>query len=393
MGVFSQPHQSDTIMPLFDNETDVSSDGNLVAHVEHMRCLECHTVNEASAAACQNCGLLFIEAMHAEPVPIVAAELADDAPRRRAEDLAVQHRRATDWIRSRRSNDADTAQCQFCNGAVRPKAVRCKHCGEILNEDFYRERAQRIRSRMNYASWVMYLFGLGALLVFRPVGVLSIAAGLLLSIAYYAVPVEPPSSPRSKSKTGFWTMIRRQFRMERVAIPIPALRNKKLIFVGTPLIAALIGYSANLLLLQEPVNDILKENGAFSGMKVSAHYQYYVIPGVVVYDLEGISVRQTPIDVQSAFLEFANKVKEKRYSRVDLAYRGERKFSIDGASFMKLGQEYANRNFDYVLYEFPRLFRGDTNTPSKASDRDALLEFHRQWYGEDQLTKTVKNGL
>jgi hypothetical protein len=380
-------------MPLFENETDVSSDGNLVALVEHMRCLECNTVNEASAAACQSCGLLFIEAMHAEPVPIVAAELAEDAPRRRAEDLAVQHRRASDWLRARRSSDADTAQCQFCNGAVRPKAVRCKHCGEILNEDFYRERAQRIRSRMNYASWVMYLFGLGALLVFRPVGVLSIAAGLLLSIAYYAVPVEPPASPRSKSKTGFWTMIRRQFRMERVAIPIPALRNKKLIFVGTPLIAALIGYSANLFLLQEPVNDILKENGAFSGMKVSAHYQYYVIPGVVVYDLEGLSMRQTPIDVQSAFLEFASKVKEKRYSRVDLAYRGERKFSIDGASFMKLGHEYANRNFDYVLYEFPRLFRGKAQAPANSNDRDALLEFHRQWYGEDQLTKTVKNGL
>jgi hypothetical protein len=319
--------------------------------------------------------------------------MPEASPRRRAEDLAVQHRRATDGVRARRTTDADTAQCQFCNGAVRPKAVRCKHCSEILNDDFYRERAQRIRSRMNYASWVMYLFGLGALLVFRPVGVFSIAAGLLLSIAYYAVPVEPPSSPRSKSKTGFWTMIRRQFRMERVAIPIPALRNKKLIFVGTPLIAALIGYSANLLLLQEPVNDILKENAAFSGMKVSAHYQYYVIPGVVVYDLEGLSVRQTPIDVQSAFLEFAKKVKEKRYSRVDLAYRGERKFSIDGASFMKLGQEYANRNFDYVLYEFPRLFRHKTNTPVNGTDRDALLEFHRQWYGEDQLTKTITNGL
>ena len=77
-------------------------------------------------------------------------------------------------------------------------------------------------------------------------------------------------------------MIRRQLRMERVSIPIPAMRNKKLVFVGTPLIAALIGYSANLFLLQEPVNDILKQNAAFSGMKVSAHYEYWVIPGVVV---------------------------------------------------------------------------------------------------------------
>jgi len=332
--------------------------------------------------------------LRASAHPIVSAEIPDAAPHRRAEDLAVQRRRASDIERRhRREADGKTIQCQFCNGTVVSNAVRCKHCSEILNDDFYRERAQRIRSRMNYASWVMYLFGLGALLVFRPVGVLSIAAGLLLSIAYYAVSVEPPSTPRSKRKAGFWTMIRRQFRMERVAIPIPALRNKKLIFVGTPLIAALIGYSANYFLLQEPVNDILKESSAFQGMQVSAHYQYYVVPGVVVYDLEGLSARQTPLDVQTALLEFAKKVKEKRYSRVDLAYRGKPKFSIDGASFMKLGQEYANRNFDYVLYELPRLFRGETSTPANGTDRDALLEFHRRWYGEDPLTKTVQNGL
>jgi predicted nucleic acid-binding Zn ribbon protein len=336
-----------------------------------MRCPECKALIEPDAAACASCGLLLLNA----------------APKRRAEDLAVK---------KRRSSDLDSAECRFCSGAVPPNAIRCKHCSEVLDENFYRERAQRLRSRINYASWVLYLFGLGALLVFRPVGVLSIAAGLLLSIAYYAVPVEPPSSPRSKRKSSFGTMIRRQLKLERVAIPLPALRNKKLVFVGTPLVAALIGYSANLFLLQEPVNDILHENAAFRGMEVSAHYQYYVIPGVVVYDLQGLSFRQTPIDVHTAFLEFANKLKAKRYSRVDLSYKGTTKFSIDGASFMKMGQEYANRNFEYVLYNVPRLFRpaeGTQPIPADANDRDSLLEFHRRWYGQDVLTRTVANGL
>ena len=336
-----------------------------------MRCPECKAVNEASAAACASCGLLLLNA----------------APKRRAEDLAVKKRRAS---------DLDSADCRFCGGAVPPRAIRCKHCSEVLDEDFYRERAQRLRSRINYASWVLYLFGLGALLVFRPVGVLSIAAGLLLSIAYYAVPVEPPSSPRQKRQTSVWAMIKRQLKLERVAIPMPALRHRKLVFVGTPLVAAMIGYSANLFLLQEPVNEVLSENAAFHGMKVSAHYQYWVVPGVVVYDLKGLTFRQTPIDVHTAFLEFANKMKEKRYSRVDLSYKGTTKFSIDGASFMKLGHEYANRNFEYVLYNVPRLFRpadGTKPIPAEASDRDTLLEFHRRWYGQDLLTKTVANGL
>ncbi len=337
-----------------------------------MRCPECHATNEAGAAACSSCGLLLLNV----------------APKRRAQDFAGQRRRAS---------DQEETKCRFCGGTIAANAIRCMHCSEVLDEDFFRDRAQRLRSRVNYASWVAYLFGLGALLVFRPVGVLSIAAGLLLSIAYYAIPVEPPSSPRNKKeKVPLGTLLRRQFKFERVAIPLPAFRHKRLVFVGTPLVAALIGYSANVLLLQEPVNDILRENAALRGMKVSAHYQYWVVPGVVVYDLEELSFRQTPIDVHTAFLEFAKKLKEKRYSRVDLSYRGTKKFSIDGASFARLGEEYSKRNFDYVLYSFPRLFQAAEGTPPLdpgAPNRDALLEFHRRWYGQDQLTRAVRNAF
>lgn len=336
-----------------------------------MRCPECKALNEANAAACIGCGLLLLNA----------------TPRRRAEDLAVKRRR---------SSDQESALCRFCGGSIAANAIRCRHCSEVVDEDFFRERAQRIRSRINYASWVMYLFGLGALLVFRPVGVLSIAAGLLLSIAYYAIPVEPPSSPRSKTKKSFGEVLKRQFTFDRVAIPLPPFRKRRLVFVGTPLVAALIGYAANVVLLQAPVNDILRENAAFRGMEVSAHYQYWVVPGVIVYDLKELSVRQTPLDVHTAFLEFARTLKEKRYTRVELKYRGTTKFSIDGASFAKLGEEYAKRNFEYVLYSFPRLFdaaEGVEPIGDETSERDALLEFHRRWYGQDQLSLTVANGI
>jgi hypothetical protein len=117
----------------------------------------------------------------------------------------------------------------------------------------------------------------------------------------------------------------------------------------------------------------------------------------VVYDLRTIGVRQTPIDVHTAFLEFAKKLRDKRYKRVDLSYRGTTKFSIDGASFHKIGDEYAKRNFNYALYTVPRLFHREGPSPAAVtqatSDRDALLQFHRQWYGDDQLTRTVANGI
>jgi hypothetical protein len=308
-------------------------------------------------------------------------------PKRRADDLASQ---------KRRKDDRESATCPFCEGAIESTAVRCRHCSEIVDDDYYRARAQRIRSRVNYASWVAYLFGLGALLVFRPVGLVSIGAGLLLSILYYAIPVEPPATKRNPHRASLGRRLARQFKMERVSIPIPTLRKKRLVFIGTPLIAAIIGYSANAFLLQEPMNDVLKGNAAFSGMSVSAHYKYWVVPGVVVYDLQDLSIRQTPIDVHTAFLEFAKKMRESKLKRVQLSYRGTTKFSIDGTSFRRLGDEYAKRNFDYVLYTFPKLFHAvgkDAASPTASSDRDALLQFHRQWYGEDKLTRSVANGM
>jgi hypothetical protein len=337
-----------------------------------MRCPECHTHNEDDAHACGTCGLIFL-----------AKPEAEEAVRtRRAEDLA-RHRR--------RASDRSQILCRFCGGEIFSDVARCRHCSEIVNDDYYRERAQKLRARVNYSSWVAYIFGLGALLVFRPVGLVSIAAGLLLSIAYYAIPVEPPRGPREKRN--FKEFLTKQFKMERVQVPVPGMRSKKLVFVGTPLIAAIVGYSANLVLLQEPMNDVLKQNNAFHGMQVSAHYEYWVVPGVVEYDLQSLTLRQAPIDVHTALLEFAKKLKEKRYSRVDLSYRGIRKFSIDGASFQRLGVEYAKHNFDFVLYKAPELFR--TNSGQRlqnTSDHDALVQFHRQWYGDDSIAQPLQNG-
>ena len=111
------------------------------------RCPECKTPYEANAAACANCGLLLLKL----------------TPHRRADDLATKKRRANDQM----------APCKFCGSDIPLTAIRCRHCSEIVNDEFYRERAQRTRSRINHASWVAYIFGLGALLVFRPVGRIS----------------------------------------------------------------------------------------------------------------------------------------------------------------------------------------------------------------------------
>ena len=57
-------------------------------------------------------------------------------------------------------------------------------------------------------------------------------------------------------------------------------------------------------------------------------------------------------------------------------------------------QEYARRNFDYVLYKAPQLFHTDGGQPlGSSSDHDALVQFHRQWYGNDSMAQPLQNGM
>ena len=94
-------------------------------------------------------------------------------------------------------------------------------------------------------------------------------------------------------------------------------------------------------------------------------------------------------------MEFAKKVRSKRFSRVEISYRGVTKFSVDGASFQRVGNEYAKHNYDFVLYKFPKLLHrvGPQQPDSSGTDADALLRFHKQWYGQDPMTRPVANGL
>jgi predicted nucleic acid-binding Zn ribbon protein len=336
-----------------------------------MRCPECQVNNADDAVACESCGLLLIK---------VRQELEARKPKRRAEDFAQSKRRAA---------DKSTALCEFCAGDVPVNALKCQHCGEILNEEFHRERARKRRARINYASWVAYIFGLGALMIFRPVGLVSIAAGLLLSIAYYAVPADPVALRKNKDNSLF-KFLTAQTKFERVSVAMPAFPKRRLVFVGTPLVAALIGYAANYFLLQQPMNDVLHGSNSFAGMNVSAHYEYWVVPGVVVYDLKSVGVNKTQLDVHTALLEYAKKLRLRKFDRVELSYKGATKFSIEGSDFQKVGTEYAKKNYDFVLYKLPQLLHPsapDPDAKTPAEGRDSLLRFHQQWYGKDVFSQ------
>jgi hypothetical protein len=328
-----------------------------------LRCPECQTANAEAETACVNCGLLFL---HKDPPAL---------------------RRKDDFVQlGRRSSDRSLTDCPYCFSRIELKAVTCRHCGQIVNEAFRREQLRKRRAAINYASWVAYVFGLVTLVLFRPAGLIAIGAGLLLSILYYAIPAEglDPVVGESRFRT-WWRRVRNQLKFERVTMAMPAFRRARLVFVGTPVLATVIGYLANFLFLQQPMNEILQSNPAFSGMSVSAHYEYWIVPGTVVYDLKRLGTESTPLQVHTAFLEYARRMKDREFEQVHLRFRGEERFVLEGPQFRRAGTEYANRNFAWVLFDLPRLFEaaGRESVPPGTADADALLEFHRRWYAND----------
>lgn len=329
------------------------------------RCPECQTPTDAAAVACLKCGLLLLNR---------------EAPKRRQDDFLRVGRRTSDLAKT---------DCPFCLGKIEEQAVRCRHCGQIVNEEFRAQQLKRRRERINYASWVAYVFGLVTLMLFRPVGLLAIGAGLLLSILYYAIPGEALEKIAGESRMRrWWRGVRSQAKFERVSIPMPAFRKAKLVFVGTPVLATIIGYLANFLFLQQPMNEIIQGNQAFAGMSVSAHYEYWIVPGVVVYDLKSLGSESTPLQVHTAFLEYAKVMKTREFEKVELRFQGSEKFSLDGSTFRKAGEEYAARNFAFVLFDLPRLFEPLGNrTQADTADADAFSQFHQAWYAGDAVAQ------
>lgn len=324
-----------------------------------MRCPECKALNESGSTICMSCGLLLMALEH---------------PRRRNEDR-LQARRALDVLR---------ATCRFCTSEINARAKRCPNCSEILDHGYATDQALRRRAQINYASWIAYLGGLIALFIFRPAGMIAIGAGLLLSIAYYAIPVESDFPAGESRLRRLLRTIGQRIAPERIHLRLPLLTRGRLVVLGTPLLVALAGFLANFVLLQHPMNQVIRENPSLQGVQVSARYAFWVVPGVVVYDLEGVDGSQSRLDVHTAFLEYAKKMKSHHFREVQLSYRGRQRFSIDGATFRRLGEEYANQNLSYALFEFPRSV-GSGAAEASLDGRDALMSFHDRWYAIELL--------
>lgn len=94
--------------------------------------------------------------------------------------------------------------------------------------------------------------------------------------------------------------------------------------------------------VQHPLDKILAEPES-SGVKITAHYKYYLHPKILVLDIHAVD-KGEPGKVKNAvfliLIEYAKKVKDFKFKQVEFACKNKSKFTVDGVSFRNLGKEY-----------------------------------------------------
>ena len=127
------------------------------------------------------------------------------------------------------------------------------------------------------------------------------------------------------------------------------------------------------------------------GIDVSVYYRDAFDKSVVVFDLQDVSGSNSRLDVFRVLLDFAEKMQDDYCETVELAFRGETKFKMDGFYFRTLGRERDLQNPAYTIRTFPE----NLKTPSGVSaypewtggligvlnkQMEDFNDFHDNWY-------------
>ena len=180
------------------------------------------------------------------------------------------------------------------------------------------------------------------------------------------------------------------------AQPHPKRRGRPTLLLLLVLIPLSV-YGWNYLTLQRKMAEVMDKDPRNKGVEVSVHYKTYVNPSVLVYDLRAVSGTNSRLDVTRVLLQFAEQVKDRKFERVELAFRGETKFLLDGDYFQELGREYSFQNPVYTMNHMPENLRRpdgarafDTWTGGwlgvSMRQMEDFNDFHDRWYWRS-LTK------
>ena len=166
--------------------------------------------------------------------------------------------------------------------------------------------------------------------------------------------------------------------------------------VGCALVVLILGgtWAVNYFTVNTKLQHVLSTDPRNRVCKANAHFGGWVNPRTLVFDVTGITGDATRLDIFRAFLEFAEAMKDRHFTKVVLAARGTSKFTLDGNYFQELGREYSTQNPMYTVRTFPpHLAAMDGTKPFSEYDgglfavlqkeMEQFTDFSDQWYLKD----------
>jgi hypothetical protein len=136
----------------------------------------------------------------------------------------------------------------------------------------------------------------------------------------------------------------------------------------------------------------------FREANVAAYYRYGVVPDTIVFDIWSVEGTASAAGILGGFMSFAEKMKDREFRQVVLAYRGEARFILDGNDFAEIGREHGWQNPVYTLRTFPERLTTPDGSPAFSTwsggmigvlgaQMDDLNKLASAWYIDDEIRR------
>lgn len=175
--------------------------------------------------------------------------------------------------------------------------------------------------------------------------------------------------------------------------------NKKLLLGGGIAFGLIVALGlVNYIRVERHISAVLEADSRNESVSVWAYYNYGVPGDSIVFDLRDLSLSGRPLDVTRVLLQFADRMKDRHFQTVYLAWQGERRFQLEGDYFHRIGQEYEFQNPVYTIRTLPENVEhldGSHAYPNWTGGWLGVLnkqlndsnQFNKDWYLNDLLNE------
>jgi hypothetical protein len=112
-------------------------------------------------------------------------------------------------------------------------------------------------------------------------------------------------------------------------------------------------FAGNFLFAERHAFSALNADSRHQGISIWAYYRFGLVPTSMVVDVRSFEEGKLSIDVIRVLYQIAERMKDREFNEIRLAYRGHTRFLLDAKYFHRIGQEYAFQDPVYTIQNLP----------------------------------------